>query len=375
MLNDQISEIVRIIREEQNQLKSFSQSLREALKRIHIREEGQEKPILKSIRDALDVGESPFFSEHPSFGTKGISVAAVDGGTAQVPFLSFNIFFQRSAGVLFKYKDTEIKTQRIPSELIEDAVKIRILPKESEIYNSSMKSILRLIQERKMAVKMIEKFKPDYLLVDGPLTLPQISSYKREMKDLWQRLLREQSDLWRKANEQRTQIIGVIKDSNARYYTEQFLSKMTGLAQIDLFSFMKGGKYRALLSRINDMMLGAYMLNRAEATHPRKIRNLEGENNKKIWQTLLKTAENDHPIAIHFVSSPDSLLTTHQRTCATIMSLCGKTPEFSIPLPIIEVDAMVKIREPEIEIIVDEIMSQTNVEMRLLKLKRDKLPF
>ena len=95
-----------------------------------------------------------------------------------------------------------------------------------------------------------------------------------------------------------------------------------------------------------------------------------------IWVTYLKTARDDLPIRIEFLSDNNDQSTEKlDKALSAILPLSSQHPEYGIPTPILEADARAKITTNEARLIIDRLMALSGLTYLTLEKRRSRNPF
>ena len=95
-----------------------------------------------------------------------------------------------------------------------------------------------------------------------------------------------------------------------------------------------------------------------------------------IWVTYLKTARDDLPLRVEFLSDDDDITTDKlDKALSAILPLSSQHPEYGIPTPILEADARAKITANETRLIIDRLMALSGLTYLTLEKRRSRNPF
>ena len=95
-----------------------------------------------------------------------------------------------------------------------------------------------------------------------------------------------------------------------------------------------------------------------------------------IWVTYLKTARDDLPLRIEFLSDNNKeSIWKIDKALAAILPLSWQHPEYGIPTPILEADTRAKITMNETQLIIDRLMALSGLTYTTLEKRRSRNPF
>ena len=361
-LNSKLKLISEKIRSTDAKLQSLINKIREPLLDIV-----PNTDILWANQDY--VGSQLIYSYQP-ISPLGLRIAAVDGGMIVKRLVGYELLFLRAAAVIFNYTKTGVQANRIHNPI--DDLQIILLDNASNQQISSQSSVLRLTSEREMAIQVLKKENPDFLLLDGPLGIPPKEIHTRVSPQTWDHLLSVQEELIELADRTGTVLCGIVKDSRAQNFTHSLADLSAPLSKRESFRILSGGSYRHTINRTTDMAFLRVLLRQGEAIAPRSQGTLFSKY--PLWSSYLKIARYDTPIGIQFIAS-EEVEQIQARICSTLLSISGNTDLYGIPPPILEADALAKLNDTEVESILSEITSQAFDDTQFPRLRRDRLPF
>jgi hypothetical protein len=156
----------------------------------------------------------------------------------------------------------------------------------------------------------------------------------------------------------------------------------------EVFEMMQGVDYRWLLKISRDCDLLDTFLEEGERSFAFRYSSELALNTNStsddistwassIWVTYLKTARDDLPIRIEFLSAEDGDTATDKldKALSAILPLSSQHPEYGIPTPILEADARAKISANETRLIIDRLMALSGLTYMTLEKRRSRNPF
>ncbi len=362
-LNRKLSAVATRIQRQEDEIQKFTDEMRPPFLML--------EPDLDKVLRLQNFAGSSMILQFQTCNPDGLTVAAVDGGMSCRQFMGFDLLFLRPAGVVFRYGKDSVAAERFGDPV--NDLEITLVAAESEIRSSAICSVRRYICERRMALRVAAESNPDFLLLDGAISLPPIDVKSCVPEALWLELECLQGDLCDVVTDAGIRMAGIIKDSRSKQFVHSLLTMMPALCKRSDMQFLFGGAYRDLLRGINDMSLLRMLIKWGEATAPQRVIEKD-KPETRLWRTYLKTAILDAPICVEFLAS-NSVENDLMKLATTILSISGKTDFFSLPLPILEADALARLTDSEIDPIASEIVSQALGVSHPTMLKRSRTPF
>ncbi|MBN1169860.1 DNA double-strand break repair nuclease NurA [Candidatus Micrarchaeota archaeon] len=245
-----------------------------------------------------------------------LSVCAVDGGLLAHRMHGVDIVVSRSVGVNFIYENSKLtKYDHHPSKSPQTEIDIKTALDDHEA--NVFKSLVRLKSEISCANELLDKYRPDLLLIDGSLLpLPSdIPSKESELHPLYVEVMK----LYEKLFAAECIVCGIIKDSRARRLSDL---------------------------KCSDSVLCSYLLQKGERT--KEVGYLDEKNNesafpgKNIKVTYIKPAKDDLPLRVEILGDVEKASTL-------IYSLSAISERFGYPAILIEADMCAALDATEIE--------------------------
>jgi hypothetical protein len=156
----------------------------------------------------------------------------------------------------------------------------------------------------------------------------------------------------------------------------------------EIFELMQGVDYRWMLKISRDCDLLDTFLEEGERSFafrysselPQDTSNPSDNLStwaSSIWVTYLKTARDDLPLRIEYLSDDDDDIDTTKLDAAlsALLPLSSQHPEYGIPTPILEADARAKITANETNLIIDRLMALSGLTYMSLEKRRSRNPF
>lgn len=306
---------------------------------------------------------------------KDIKIVGVDGGLVKKNLHGFDCILVRSAGVCFHYKNGSVKDVRYqPSKNPSPVPEMRDSLSDLDfIYFSSL---MRMRSEIKTAVKCIEAFRPDVILMDGSI-VPHYTtkpSKSAESYGLYREVVGLCRELFRVSQESGTILAGAIEDTRSSGFCE-----MVKEAILSGIKSEKAVEIGRLLDRTRDTSLLYLVLGKGErsivfpyAKEPEQHMILKdlGKAAGNIHSFYIKTSQLDRPVKVDFLGRQNL-----GKLSSVMAAISGHNPYYGIPAPLIEADHVAKLSEEEMDRFYSRVCSFVGNLPSIMKLRRDQRPF
>ena len=320
----------------------------------------------------------------------GLKITGIDGGLVRRRFRSMDLVLTRGIAVLFQFGPEEGPiVEFYPDPFPEPKIRPMMLTLSGNELEQ-LSSLERVATELRVALSILEEFHSDLILIDGslfyhPRDRPQSGSIVYEK---FQEVLSLYKQLYNKARKKGTVLVGIVKDSRSGRLTS-FLGDILPHIIRDpaVFELMQGVDYRWLLKISRDCDILDTFLEEGERsfifsysselqTNSNSISDDLTKWASSIWVTYLKTARDDLPLRIEFLSDgTKENIWKLDRALAAILPLSWQHPEYGIPTPILEADARAKITMNETQLIIDRLMALSGLTYTTLEKRRSRNPF
>jgi hypothetical protein len=335
-------------------LKPLAQRIREARERLsenaaEIRKGNAAPAGLEEGALAITIGKAE----------ADFSVCAVDGGLLADRFVGSDILVRRAAAVRFCYEKGRLSSvEHYPEKFPASQVDFRSGLDEHEAL--VFRSLVRLRGEISLAIETVDKFRPDYLLLDGSLAplgsdRPGDESTLREEYDS---LLASYKKLYEKCGSLNCQLVGVIKDSRGKRLAEI----LGGLLAVDAPDAVL---VDALLKEGERTSTMAYS---QEPQKHQVLRGLGGWGGR-IRLFYMKPSAEDMPLRVEFMQSEKK----PGEIASALGSLCSISRAFAYPAALIEADMCAALKPLEMESIKRSLFALAGGAAR--PLRRAERPF
>jgi hypothetical protein len=356
--------------------------------------------VLKTLRNKIDLSRFPavasnvigkeFYTKIEPTNLSGLKIAGIDGGLVRKRFRSMDLILTRGVAVVFQFgpEDGPI-VDFYPDAFPEPKISPLMLTLSS-IELDQLASLERIAAELRVALAVLEEYHSDLILLDGslfyhPRDRPQTGSIVYEK---FQEVLSLYKQLYNKTRKKGSTLVGIVKDSRSTRVASIMGDILPHVVRRpEIFEMMQGIDYRWLLKISRDCDLLDTFLEEGERSFTFRYSsellhnaNVSGDDFSEwassIWVTYLKTARDDLPIRIEFLSDNNDQSTEKlDRALSAILPLSSQHPEYGIPTPILEADARAKITTNEARLIIDRLMALSGLTYLTLEKRRSRNPF
>ena len=356
--------------------------------------------VLKHLRNKIDLSRFPavasnvidkeFYTKIEPTNLSGLKIAGIDGGLVRKRFRSMDLILTRGIAVIFQFgpEDGPI-VDFYPDAFPEPKISPLMLTLSS-IELDQLASLERIAAELRVALAVLEEYHSDLILLDGslfyhPRDRPQTGSVVYEK---FQEVLSLYKQLYIKTRKKGSTLVGIVKDSRSTRVASIMGDILPHIVRKpEIFEMMQGVDYRWLLKISRDCDLLDTFLEEGERSFafrysselPLSTNTLGADLSEwisSIWVTYLKTAKDDLPLRIEFLSAEDDQNTDKlDRALSALLPLSSQHPEYGIPTPILEADARAKITTNEARLIIDRLMALSGLTYLTLEKRRSRNPF
>ena len=302
-------------------------------------------------------------------------VGGVDSGFMGKNFHAVDVILVRAMAAIFDYEKGALKQNdfypnffKFPEPFIlTDAL-------EKDEFNCA-KSLYRLKEEVGLAQEVIEKFKPDFMYLDGSI-IPQHADKPRSSSRVlrvYHDILNTFQNLYATAEKNNCTLIGAVEDSRGtrfRGLLQQLMTKEKTFNPEQLDNFFDSTLLDSLLLPKERSLAFPYA-SRVEK-HP-ILNDFKKEWAEKIHVLYLKPSQFDFPLRVEFLSS-GQLTEQANKVASMTLALSCLHKEYAYPSVLIEADLRARLKPEEINLVFDKLADGTG-KMSLGSLRRDKRPF
>jgi len=304
-----------------------------------------------------------------------VKIVGIDGGISKKSLHGFDFMLVRAAGAFFHYRNGGLhNVDYFPSKL--PMPKPFIMEALSDLDWAHSAAIERQDMEIMTAIKCIDKFQPDILLLDGSV-VPHYSERPAKSSAVYARyseMLDNYNRLYSKATKTGTILAGVIEDSRGMMFCNMIKSDVLSKVEHSVVT-----ELIHILDKTRDTNMLFWALERGERSlvFPYSSRPEEHPVLKempafmdKIHSFYLKTAEHDRPVRVD-VTDKDQI----DKLASILLSISGQHSGYGIPVPLIEADNIVKLSDNEMDFVYSQIMGYVGNLPGAMKLRREQRPF
>jgi len=356
-LVEKISNIVERVRGLEDSREKLSGFLREVATKVEFSGDVLEKDMIVSV-EKVDL--------------KGKTVVGVDGGLSQHAYHGVDLILTRAVAAVFHY-GSKTKVEYFPSSIVTPQLIVVADPYSDEEFIVSS-SLERQKGEIDVAREVVEKIKPDIILMDGSI-VPHGNDKPSKNSPAWERYERV-FESFKKLYLASPMLAGCVEDSRGRRFceiiSEQVLSGL-GNVQVDkLKKVLEGTRDTNLLFHLlkPGERTFVFRFSRDSSAHP-VLADLGGWG-EKIYCFYIKTAEFDRPVRVDFVSDQP---VEDANKIAQIVLATACHSSYGIPAPIIEADLRAKLSEKDVLDVYGQLVDKLGITTSLMKLRRDQRPF
>lgn len=357
--------------------------------------------VLRKVRNKIDLGKFPavasniidsqFYTKIEPTSPSGLRIAGIDGGLVRKRFRSMDLVLTRGVAVIFQFGPEDSPTVDFYPDAFPEPKISPLMLTLSSIELEQLASLERIAAELRVTLSVLEEFHTDLILLDGslfyhPRDRPQTGSVVYEK---FQEVLSLYKQLYHKARKKGTTLVGIVKDSRSTRVASIMGEILPHIVRKpEVFEMMQGVDYRWLLKISRDCDLLDTFLEEGERSFAFRysselVLNTNSTSDdistwaSSIWVTYLKTARDDLPIRIEFLSAEDGDTATDKldKALSAILPLSSQHPEYGIPTPILEADARAKISANETRLIIDRLMALSGLTYMTLEKRRSRNPF
>lgn len=301
------------------------------------------------------------------------SVSGVDSGFVSKRMSFIDLVLIRTCGVVFSYENSVLSNaEYYPSaySLPEPVMLKNGLEKDEEQQSISLE---RLKKEVGVSIDIIEKFKPNFLFIDGSI-VPQYQDKPRndsKINDDYESIITTFQKMYLSAEKNNCILISTIEDSRGTRF-KQLLN-----------DYLKEKKLNIDLSSSNDSSILDNLLLKGERTFAFKYTkstsshailkdyaNIWSEN---IYVFYLKASDFDSPLRVEFIcKDKNKLKETADEIASIVYNISSLHKEYSYPSVLIEADLRARLNEDDISIVYDKLVDKLGPKMLL---RRNNRPF
>jgi len=302
-----------------------------------------------------------------------VAVAGIDGGLVKRSLHGIDMMLLRAMGVLFYYKNNKLeKVDYYPDSLSAAEPRV-IMDPFSNIELELNSNMERQMAEVKTATEVIEKFKPDVLLMDGSV-VPHYTERPRKnsiLYPVYQRMIESYIKLFEAAKRNNTILAGVIEDSRGARFCELLNEKFFSRIPSDIKFLLNTTKDTNLLTYALKLQERSFVFRYSSEPSKHPVLKEFGPVANQIFTFYLKTAEFDRPIRIDFLSENIDIA---NKLSSIILATTGHAG-YGFPSVLIEADQRAKLSEEDLEFFYSDLINKAGNLPGLMDLRRKQRPF
>jgi hypothetical protein len=327
----------------------------------------QRKELAKNLRQS----NPELIQQVQNQDLNNLKVCGVDGGFLKKEFQGMTLLLRRAVGVCFEYKNNQVNAQYLPNKN-PTPEPIVIPPNFSEPDTTTLANLKRVELEISTAIKSVETFKPDIMVLDGsivvyPSSIPEKNSVAYETYKQVIMLFRQ---LYELCTKEQVLLVGANEDSRGRKFC-QILKKQ----------LLKDKPESAVLDTTNDTTFLYHLLNDCEKTVPFSYSENEdvpsladlGEWKNKIYALYLKPCKFDRPLRLDFLATQNPQVNA-DKISAIIHAISYQNRTYAYPSVLIEADARAKLSEKDLAVFKKALFEKIGNDPTIFDLRRETRP-
>ena len=297
----------------------------------------------------------------------GGTFAAIDGGLGAAALHGLDLLMLKSLAVKFEYEGGRlVRHAYLPSAHPPLSVHSSIGLDGFDMMRFS--SLMRLRAELSSAIAAAQKWKPDFLLLDGSIA-PLVSDKPPEdsnMKELYLDVVGLYLKLYQTVSASKINLVGVTKDSRGRRFLD-----IISRAIPDSAPALKTASDTAFLDLLLQEGERTFCMRYSVSPATNPVLKDLGEWAGRIMTFYLKPVAGDRPLRIEFLSAAAPF-----NDVAEVMAgLSALAPHYAYPAILIEADLRAAMGADEVEHVVADLAARVGRKRPLLPLRRDSRPF
>ena len=308
------------------------------------------------------------------------SIVGVDSGFVSKKLSFIDLVLVRVAGVVFHYKSGVLeKAEYFPSAFsFPEPLPLKMGLENDEQAQSV--SFERLKQEVGLSIKMIEKFKPKYLFIDGSI-VPQYQDKPRKdsaINEEYAGVVQLFQRLYFVAERNSCTLIACVEDSRGTRFRqilqEEILPKHHLIQPQELRDSFDASLLDYFLLQGERTFAFPYTQNIESHAI---LKDYSPEWAKNIYVFYLKASDFDRPIRVEFICKPAEKDKSALQKCAdeissVVFALSSLHREYSYPSVLIEADMRARLNDQDIAVVYDKLVDKLGPKVRM---RRNARPF
>lgn len=299
------------------------------------------------------------------------TIAGIDSGFVSKSLLSIEIVLVRAIAAIFRYKNSRLEKACYWPETIsfpEPIITARALQKEDI---GTHKSLQRLLKEIGLATEVIERFKPDFCFLDGSI-IPQHADKPRNnsrIKPLYKDVIKAFEKLYNVAEKNACFLVACVEDSRGARLQEilELSSEERDISyDVILLNYLLKEGQRSF----------AFPYAKSAREHP-VLKDFNKGYANKLYAFYLRASDYDMPLRVEFLSNASDKAELEKeinRIASVTYALSSGHREYSYPAVLLEADMHAKLKQEEINAVMDKIYCKLQSNFNTL-LRRNRRPF
>ncbi len=304
-------------------------------------------------------------------------VCGVDGGFLSKDFSGVGVYLRRAVGVCFRLLDGKLNgVSYYPGKNPIPEIVCDFSSQLVEHDFGVLGGLVRSEKELEVAIGLVEKFKPEFLLLDGsivlhPASVPRKGSYFYER---YERVIELTKELYGLCEKNNVNLVGVVEDSRGARFCKIIYEL---LSERELSN-------KELLLELGDFVFLSYFLDVGEVTNTFLYSSEEVEIpsfkemeewKDKVYSCYLRPVKFDGPLRIDFLSPGGENKEWARKIISLVYELSRHNREYAFPSVLIEADARAKLQDVDLEMVKKRLAEKTGINPILLEKRRERRPF
>jgi len=291
-------------------------------------------------------------------------IAGIDSSILQKSLHGIDILLIRAVSVIYDFENGKLKNVEYysPSLFFEPIV---FQNQFSEIDLDLATNIVRQKKEVDIARETIEKFKPNFVLMDGSILPHYIPSIDKDspLYSYYKKAIEAYKKLFEASRKFKTILAGIIEDSRAARFCNLIAE-----------SLKLEKEFLLILEKSKDTNLLEYILKKGERTatfYYSSQPSIFEFNSKDFVSFYVKVCDFDFPLRVDFLNSRENVADE----ISSILLSMVTSEDYSFPSVLIEADLRARLSEKEMEIFYNELVGRLGFISSIRKRRRERRPF
>jgi len=304
-------------------------------------------------------------------------IGGVDSGFIDKPLAAVDIVLIRAVSTVFEYEKGVLqKSHYYPSLYHFPLPHLTNNALEQDEFLCS-KSLLRLREEVKAAISILEKHSPEYFFLDGSI-VPQYPDKPRKdskVNELYREIIHIFQKLYETAEQNNCKIVGCVEDSRGsriRTILQEEILSNENLIDPSVLDHLYDSHLLDYLLKIGERSF-AFRYSKEISKHP-ILMDFKEQWGRNIYACYIKPVAFDKPLRIEFINSKGNITELANELASVVYTLSNSHREYAYPSVLIEADLRARLRPEEVEVVYNKIMDKLPNPTKL-KMRRSNRPF